>query len=288
VKPWSYRRTALALALMFCPIWSVPAVVSSVQAQEPIEPPAYRGVVREALAEYHAKNFNEARALFDEAHQLFPNARTLRGLGMTSFELRRYRESISFLEAALASQVKPLDGSLRAETERLLRRAERFVGKLNLTVAPASATLIIDGEPTEFTPGQPLLVEIGDHTLEFRAEGYLQETRTLRIKGRENETWDVLLVAEPAPPPPRVATPVEAARTLDDQTLTEPEPAVADRARGRPLYKNPWLWSGVGAVVLASTVTAIVLATRDPKLGPVGAGDSTPFGGVISALESRP
>ena len=86
------------------------------------EPPGYRAAINEALAEYKAGHFEEARSLFAEAHGIYPNSRTLRGLGMTAYELRRYRESIEYLDEALSSPVKPLDGRLRNETESLLNR----------------------------------------------------------------------------------------------------------------------------------------------------------------------
>ncbi len=257
------------------------------QAEADTEPPGYRETVREALSEYHAKNFPEARALFEQAHQLFPNSRTLRGLGMTAFELRSYRESIGFLEQALTSQVKPLEGSLRAETERLLSRAQRFVGKLNLSLDPPNADVLVDGDRVQYKPGTALVLEIGDHSLTFQASGYLPETRSLKVRGRDSETWSVVLAPVPlpepvvaAPPPPEIA-PVAAERAdFFDQRGEQPTPT--------PVYKNPWLWTGVGVVVVGVIVTATVLATRDKGIAPIESSNHTPNGGVISALGRRP
>jgi hypothetical protein len=66
-----------------------------------------------------------AREELRRAHAIFPNARTLRGLGMVEFELRSYVQSVQLLEQALAASVKPLDGKLRTDTEALLARAQR-------------------------------------------------------------------------------------------------------------------------------------------------------------------
>jgi len=262
------------------------------RAQEASEPAEYRSTIREALAEYNARNFPEARALFEEAHRLLPNARTLRGLGMTAFELRSYRESVHFLQAALAAQAKPLEGSLRLETERLLRRAERFVAKLTLTLEPSDARVQVDGAPVEVEPGQPLLLEIGAHTIEFSAEGYAPETRTLNVQRRENESWSIVLQRLPEPPPVVTTVPTPAETAESALAIEAPEDASApiDSAPSarRPLRKNPWLWTGVGAVVVAGVVTAVVLATRDPGVGPVRAGDNTPPEGVFTALRSQP
>jgi hypothetical protein len=231
--------------------------------------------------------------LFEEAHRLYPNARTLRGLGMTAFELRSYRESVSFLKSALESEVKPLDGNLRIETERLLTRAERFVGKLTINVTPANTNVAIDGNPVVLTPDQPVVLDVGEHSFEFHAEGYLPESRSLYVKGRESETWTVVLNKVPAPV---VAAPVAPAA---DEVARQAEPLESERgsrfvdlgARERPtkqpLYKNAWLWTSVGVVVVAAVVTGAVLATRDQKIGSAQVGDNTPAGGVFSALGAK-
>jgi tetratricopeptide (TPR) repeat protein len=284
---------ALALGTALLP--SAPACAQAAGASEPA---AYRETVHEALAEYHAKNFPEAQALFAEAHKLYPNARTLRGLGMTAFELRSYRESIGYLTAALESKVKPLDGSLRAESERLLARAERFVGKLSLTVTPASAAVMLDGSRIEHHDGTPLLLEVGEHQLEFSAEGYHSETRSLHVKGRETETWTVALnaipVAKPAaaaaaPAPREVA---ERADRAEEEQSSGPRfysPGAAEMHEDeRPLYKNPWLWTGVGAAVVVAVVVGVVVASSKSEVGSVQLGENTPKGGQFSALESRP
>src|SRR5688572_888187 len=54
------------------------------------ENPDYKRAVEEALKEYGLGHFEEARSLFRRAHGIYPNARTLRGLGMVEFELRHY------------------------------------------------------------------------------------------------------------------------------------------------------------------------------------------------------
>jgi tetratricopeptide (TPR) repeat protein len=300
VKHTSYWRSPITrcLVLALCAAvatFAAPASLSTrlAHAEEPAraadpsaEPAAYRGVVREALAEYTAKNFPEARALFAEAHRLYPNARTLRGLGMTAFELRSYRESIAYLNEALASSVKPLDAALRAETERLLTRAERFVGKLNLAVNPASAEVLLDGNPVKNVEGTPLLLEVGEHSLEFRAEGYAPETRSLYVKGHEIETWSVVLNKLPAPVVP---APAEVAERAEHESAgpqyLDPH-GNDDRRSKQPLYKNPWLWTGVGAAVVAIVVTSVVLATRENEVARAEIGDNTPARGVFRALES--
>jgi hypothetical protein len=287
-------RALIAAVLAVAFTAHVPPALAQ-EARDPGEPTAYRSTVREALSEYHAKNFQEARRLFEDAHRLYPNARTLRGLGMTAYELRSYRESVSFLKSALEAQAKPLEGNLRIETEKLLSRAERFVGKLTIQVTPADANVMIDNDPVVLGP-EPVVLEIGDHTFEFHAEGYLPESRSLYVKGRENETWTVVLNKVPAPvvaapvvPPPeevaRQAEPIEPARGTRFVNLD----ATSERRSDRPLYKNPWLWTGVAVVIVAAVVIPVVVMSRDDKLAaPQVNGANTPNDGIFSALGGRP
>jgi len=75
----------------------------------------------------------------------------------------------------------------------------------------------------------------------------------------------------------------------DDEAAPTPawQQQPTKRAQKRPLYKNPWLWTGVGVVVVGAAVAAGVLATRDSELGAIKTSDNVPTGGVISVLGSR-
>ena len=59
-------------------------------------------LIGDAVAEYDAGHFQEARALFRQAHEKSPTARTLRGIGMCSFELRDYVEAARALGGVAA------------------------------------------------------------------------------------------------------------------------------------------------------------------------------------------
>ncbi|MDB4990912.1 MAG: hypothetical protein JWN04_6090 [Myxococcaceae bacterium] len=245
-------------------MWAVVAMAWSGAARasaDDAEPQGYRAAVDQALGEYDAKNYEEASALFARAHAIFPNARTERGLGMAAFELRRYDESAARLEAALASKVKPLEGELRVHTEALLARARGFLALVNVVLDPKTAQLLVD-ENYVTAPG-PLNLRLGEHVLEARAEGYTPAKKVLRVQG--GEVLNVQL-------------------TLQRELLAGPPVE-----RPHPLYKNPWLWSGVGAVVLAGAIAGIVLATRDHSdTRTVGAPSAnTPPGVMLSSLGGR-
>ena len=126
-------------------------------AQAPANDSAYRATVDEAVREFGAGRFEEARALFKRAHGLSPNARTLRGLGMTAFELRAYVQAIRELQAALADKRKPLEGELRIKVEALLDKSRKFVGVVRLELDPKDASVLLDGKPRVSTERSLLL-----------------------------------------------------------------------------------------------------------------------------------
>jgi hypothetical protein len=163
---------------------------------------AYRRIVREAVGEFDAGNWAEARALFEEAHELAPSARTLRGLGMCAFELREYPEAMRLLRQALDEERRPLTRRQRAQVEELLERAQTFIGRYIVFTEPPGAFLRVDDAPAEPNDYGELELGVGDHTIEASLDGYEPERRRVEVHGGESEeltlTLRELATAEPA------------------------------------------------------------------------------------------
>jgi len=75
--------------------------------------------------------WQEARALFQQAHEEYPNARTLRGIGMAAFEMRDYVGAYRALMQALASEERPLTRRQRRATQALLEETRAFIGRFH-------------------------------------------------------------------------------------------------------------------------------------------------------------
>lgn len=247
-------------------VWTVVALAASAAhaqapeatpATEVAEPPGYREAVDQAIAEYEAGRFAEARALFERAHSLFPNARALRGLGMTEFELRNYPTSIYYLEQALASPSKPLLNELRTETEQLLSRARTFVGRVELAIDPPGATIVLNGTTVQPGPENALNLSVGDYTLQVSAPGHGTEKRQLRIAGGEEQTVTVEL-----PKNVEVLAPVAPA----------PGVQAAPAERDESVLASPWLWAAVGVIVAGAAVgVGFAVAGGDTEaVAPIG------------------
>jgi hypothetical protein len=205
-------------------------------ASDPNEPAGYRPAIDAAIGEYEGGHFAEARALFERANQIYPNARSLRGMGMAEFELRNYGASLQFLQQALASPAKPLQGELRTETEQLLARARGFVGRVTIDLSPPDAEVLLNGSRILLPTDRVLTLNVGDYTLKFNAREHTSEERQLRIAGGEEQSLRVELPLIVNVLPPQAAT-------------AAPEPE-----KSSSVLASPWLWTAVGVVIAGAAV----------------------------------
>jgi tetratricopeptide (TPR) repeat protein len=268
VSAWAYIGGPLSVR-------AAPPKVSHVAS----ESREYAQSIRTGIDEFDAANYPEARAAFTRAHQLYPNARTFRGLGFVAFELRNYLDCIKYLEAALEATEKPLQGDLRQTTEGLLARARSLIGRVQLKVTPQPETVLVDGVPTDIPSDGAIALQVGDHRLEVRVTGYFAEQRELKIAGGEELTLALTMRKLESTPTPAQAEPLSAP--------TSPVPR--DASAPRRWYKSPWLWTAV-AVVLVGAGVGVGLALRpnaEVKSADATTTDSTPMGGVIYTLRGR-
>ena len=211
-------------------------------AEDPAQGAAYRKAIKEGVAEYEARHFEEARSLFRRAHELNPNARTFRGLGMTSFELRDYVAAVRNLSAALRDEHKPLSPEQRTDAQELLERSRMFVDVYTLKVTPREARVLVDGRAPEFEPDGTLLFGFGTHTVEVKATG--MTSRSLAVNVRGGDRKELALALEPAP----AARPSTPPPTPPAQVAVKAPPA-AEISNGGPLA---WILAGGGTALLAS------------------------------------
>lgn len=218
---------------------------ASSASHEPDSPLGYQAAADLGLAEFERGNYLEARARFAEAHRLWPNARSLRALGYCEYELKNYVASLDLLEQALASTVRPLSEAQRAETAELIARARGYVARYTFSVFPRDTRLTIDGVVPVLDAHNGLTLPVGAHTLEAQATGYQPAHQQLQVASNVDRTIVIKL---------------------------EAVPVAAREQRDEPLRKKWWLWTGVGAVVVAGVAGGLVAGLRDP-------GTKSPSGG---------
>ncbi len=188
--------TAILSALLLS---SLPCATRAQEAAETeqAEPPEYAALIDGALSEFQASRWVEARALFERANASFPNARTQRGIGMASFEMGDYAAAIHALEAALASDVRPLTEEQRTQVDALLARARALVG--HFTVPPASddVRLSVDGVSMRPEGDWPrvagrIALGVGTHEIVLRDRDGRTSRQRLAVRGGEDVTLDIV------------------------------------------------------------------------------------------------
>jgi tetratricopeptide (TPR) repeat protein len=171
------------------------ALIANVARAQPTQD-EYPQLVERALHEYELGNYAEAKAFFQRAHQLSPSARTLRGLGMVSYELRRYVEAIGLFKQALASKDRPLTAEMQREVSQLLSQALSFVTWLDLSVSPQQARVRVDTrEATRASDGR-IMLDPGSHEIMVDAPGYPATTRVIRSDGADTLTLSIRLLEQ--------------------------------------------------------------------------------------------
>jgi hypothetical protein len=195
-------------------------------AREEAEGGEYKELIEQALSEFRHKNWPEARVLFRRAHALAPSARTLRGMGIVSYEMRDYVQAVRDLSAALADTRQPLTEQQKGECQTLLSRSRTFVGVFEVRVTPPEAQLRLDGAPLARESDGSVVLAFGEHEVSAEAAGYEPGSARVRVQGGERGELELRLVPEAS------GGPVAAAAT-DEQPL-EPERPVATEPGREP------------------------------------------------------
>jgi hypothetical protein len=185
----SFASAALSFAVVLASfeVRAAPAPVGREPTRESPDERQYRLLLDQAVAEYDGRQFEEARALFRRAHEISPNARTLRGMGMASFELRDYVEALRSLEGALAEKRRPLTATQRQQVQALAERARVFVGNFHVRLSPRESVLRVDGADAALDADDRLQLGFGRHLLTAEAPGRRSEYREITVVGGERQ-----------------------------------------------------------------------------------------------------
>lgn len=240
------------LAVLLCPALCVPHGALAQPAAA--ESSRYRAIIREAVAEFSAGRWEEARALFTKAHRINPSARTLRGLGMTAFELRNYVEARQMLSQAMQSKVLPLTEVQRTHTQHLLERTNAFIGVYTIH-APIGTSLLVDGQPPDLDNEGRLLMNGGRHMVTASLQGYANQIQQVDVRGGEVGVLPFNFTT-PATPGARSAGGSTGMGGAQAVAASYPTPAPR-RPQATELW--PWLLVGGGGVLVgASLVTGLM------------------------------
>lgn len=239
-RAWGAGARALAgvLVVLGCALAG-----SSAHAQASADSKEYRAAIDVAVREYSAGNWEEALLRFRNAHAIYPNARTLRGMGLTAYELRDYVRAIGWLQDAINSTDNALTAEQRVETEKAVVAARDYAVRLTLSIEPSNAAIAVDGAPAVRDEAGLILMNPGEHELLAEAQGYEALRRTLRVDAGDRPTLALRLQARGA-----------------EASLAAPPAALEESGDDSVL---PWVAIGAGVAVTATGAVFLGMALAD-------------------------
>ena len=232
----------LVSAVVVASLWFAAAAS---HAQPRASDSGYQDAIDRALQEYNLGHWTEAKVFFQQAHALKPSARTLRGIGLASYESRNYVEALEYLQQALASTVQPLTADMRASTTRLIALSRQFVMHAEVELEPADAELRVDGKTVQLGADGAVLLDPGEHEFTVLAPGYETLRRRVNSEGGRQTTLHLVLAPKhgvvpeaPLPAPPPAAAEMV---PVEDSQAAEAGGSIA-----------PWLVAGGGVALAAA------------------------------------
>jgi tetratricopeptide (TPR) repeat protein len=290
-RPLPILTVGTILLLLFFP--HAAKAQSSAQKSAEVSPPSasadYDKLLDRAVDAFEAQDYVRSRDLFEQAYAIRPNARVLRGLGISALHLEHFNVAKHELTEALRDQKQPLTANQRDGVKELLSWMQLNLGTLQLRLQPADAYITLDDEPIEETE---LVLKPGEHRISARLDGFASQTREVEVGAGQTKTLDVTL--QPSMPEstetPAVsaaeaaaAAPVLDARETARSPFRQPEQAARDEGSSSVLSRW-WFWTAVGVVVAGSVATTVVLTSHSPAKSYEQGG----LGGVIMPLGRTP
>jgi hypothetical protein len=231
-----------------------------------------RAARKACLSGDYAKGVGILSDLFietEDANYIFNQARCFEQNSRCEEAIGRFRE---FLRKATA--ITPAD---RADTEKHIADCQALLGQ-KIAPAPTSDSAVAVAPKTEAAPPAPAappaalnpppaptspppaaasLLPARPSPPPAAASPLPAETQTPPAAGTSSSA------APPPPEPVAIPVPPPVPQPLDTTTNLASAPvAPAESSAEQPIYKKWWFWTGVGAVVVAGTVTAIMLTRQ--------------------------
>jgi hypothetical protein len=236
---------------------------------------------------------------FEDAYARFPSPKIQFNIGAACDALARYAAAHDAFSRFVA-EAKDAPPSALAKARASLASLDSKVGRIEIASDADGDEVLIDGRLRGTTPlAAPLVLDAGPHGVTIK-RGTAQHSESLTLAAGVKRTVTARFAAAPAAPPrttatsepksatvPPAATPAARpqptlalrpspaspppATSAPALTVTarpgssspgDPDPTTGgDAAPSRPLYRRPWFWGALAAVV-ASGVAVSFLAMR--------------------------
>jgi hypothetical protein len=289
--PKPLRVLTAAAIVVLCGVPHAVNAQTSAQNHVDVDTPStsadYDKVLDRAVDAFEAQDYARARELFEQAYVIRPNARVLRGLGISALHLERFTVAKRELTEALRESKQPLTANQRDGVTELLSWMQLNLGTLHLRLQPAKAHVLLDDEPIA---GTELLMNPGAHRVFVSSDGFTSQEHELEIAAGQDKTLEVALSQNAVKPAqPTAVSAADAASTVPIAEPVESTPPM-DRLHeptrdneSSTVFERWWFWTAVGVVVAGGVATTVALTSTSAKSYETGG-----LGGVIMPLGRRP
>jgi hypothetical protein len=277
-------------------------LLAATQLSAQVEPPAYRGLIAQAVEAFDDARYDEARALFEQAHTSLPNPRALRGVGLCAMQTHDYAGAYRAFADALTIPAAghALTGAMRREVTRGRRDARAHLAAVS--GIPRDALVLVDSTATRIEPDGTVLMAEGPHVVVVElAGGGRSETRVQIVAGHDA----ILAIAVATSSSPSPITPPPTAPSPIAPPPTAPSPIAPPPTAPSPIAPPPTAPSPIVPAPVAPAPAPVAPSpspSRPPafslspaaQLGPYGHldgggpfDDSCPSGAALVGLRGR-
>jgi tetratricopeptide (TPR) repeat protein len=259
----TYRRSiaVLCLGLFIAPLAARAQNAADSTADAPDDNAKKEAARRfeHAIKLYEDGDYTLALAEFERVYELVPDYRVLYNIGQVSMQLGRYARALRTLREYVSRGGQELPSDRRSSVQADLASLEARTATVKLDVKPEGTEVSIDGAVVGKSPlAEPLVVDVGERTVQARATGYVSVGQTLTLAGGDWRQITLTLEPEPSAVPKPVPEPPR-------QTPSHPAHETAAAQKN----KSGWLWLGwgtTGALAASSAVSAVLGASAASEL----------------------
>lgn len=200
---------------------------------------------------------------------------------VVSVDVRPGEHHLVVRRSGYADFTRRIDVKAGTQAEVLVSM-DATMGFATLTADVADAVVVVDGQQVGAVPQANVLLRPGSREIEFRAPGFKPDVhnitvfagRTYEVTGNLRPLLDPSVAIADAPRSPVL----EPSSKFDSDDETSPglsfagDPETPEVEGSKPWYGRWYVWAGIGAVVAAGTVGA-VMATQGGGANPLSPTD---------------
>lgn len=151
-----------------------------------------RDAFERGISALEAQRYVDALTAFEESYRLRPSPVALYNVAVAQRGLGRIREAISTFERYLEAPERGIDRARLASIRAELAALRAQIVTLRLTLAPSTATVLVDARPAT-VGADGLTLDPGRHVIEVSSEGFRTSRREVDLRPGSTVVLDVTL-----------------------------------------------------------------------------------------------